>query len=91
MVGKNYYYLLKHIRYDKINPNELASKVASECFDVQNAIGEKVGSLLMNIGQFVAAFIIAYTRGWSLALVCTAALPAITISTAVFMYIVVMI
>ena len=63
--------------FDKINPTELASKVANESFDWQNAIGEKVGTLLMTLSMCLSSLVIGYFYGWQLSLVLTAALPVI--------------
>ena len=63
--------------FDKINPTELASNVANESFDWQNAIGEKVGTLLMTLSMCLSSLIIGYFYGWQLSLVLTAALPVI--------------
>jgi ATP-binding cassette subfamily B (MDR/TAP) protein 1 len=49
--------------------------------DIQNAIGEKVATFIHSASSVVAGFAIAYSYGWQLSLVCTAALPAISLSS----------
>jgi len=40
----------------------------------------------MTISMVIFGFLIAFLRGWELALVCTAALPFIAISSGIFTY-----
>ncbi|EDK31467.1 multidrug resistance protein-like transporter family ABC domain protein (macronuclear) [Tetrahymena thermophila SB210] len=70
--------------YDMINPNELASKIATECFQIQGAIGEKVPTYLMTVFMTLGGFAVGYARGWQMALVTTAALPVLTIGALAF-------
>ena len=48
--------------FDTINPNELASKVANETFDIQGAIGEKVPTFIMTFSMTFFGFVIGFTR-----------------------------
>lgn len=72
--------------FDQQNPNELATKVATESFAVQGAIGEKVPTYIMIVFMCLGGFVIGYTRGWKMSLVITAVLPAIGLSMGLFMY-----
>ena len=42
-------------------------------------MGEKVGTLIMTIGTVLGGFVIAFIKGWELALICLAVLPFIAI------------
>lgn len=63
--------------FDTINQSELATKFATDSFSFQEAIGEKVSTLIMTIAMFIAGFAIAFSKGWTMTLVCIASLPAI--------------
>ena len=63
--------------FDRIDQTQLSSKFSTETFSFQGAIGEKVGTFIKIIGTLVSGFVIAYIKGWQMALVVTAAIPAI--------------
>ena len=72
--------------YDGVNPNELATKIAEECFNIQQGIGEKVATFTNNMSMMVVGFLIGYIKGWQLALVLTAFLPIIAITGSFFVF-----
>lgn len=72
--------------YDKINPNELSSKVSEECFRIQKGLGEKVALLLYSLAQFSAGFIIGFIKGWQLTLVVAVVIPLIAISGSFYVH-----
>jgi len=72
--------------FDSINPNELSTKIAEECFNIQGGIGEKVSTFLYSLSMFVCGFIIGYIKGWQLALILTGFMPLMSITGAVFAY-----
>jgi len=72
--------------FDSINPNELSTKIAEECFNIQSGIGEKVSTFLYCIAMFVVGFIIGYIKGWQLALVLTGFMPLLSVTGAIFVY-----
>ena len=72
--------------FDSINPNELSTKIAEECFQIQSGIGEKVFTFLFSISMFVVGFIIGYIKGWQLALILTGFMPLMTLTGAIFVY-----
>lgn len=72
--------------FDMCNPNELASKVATECENIQGAITEKVPIFAMTICTTLGGFAVGYIRGWKMSLVVTAALPAIAMCMSFIMY-----
>lgn len=63
--------------FDTINQSELSTKFATDSFAFQEAIGEKVSTLIMTIAMFIAGFTIAFIKGWLMTLVSLASLPAI--------------
>src|SRR5262249_22265739 len=72
--------------FDSINPNELSTKIAEECFNIQGGIGEKVATFLYSLSMFVCGFIIGYIKGWQLALILTGFMPLMSVTGAVFAY-----
>ncbi|KAL4481127.1 hypothetical protein ABPG72_015082 [Tetrahymena utriculariae] len=63
--------------FDKNNPNQLATKIATECFAIQGAISDKVATFITTISMFFGGFIVAYLRGWLMSLVVSATIPVI--------------
>ncbi|GAB4826504.1 hypothetical protein Ancab_033400 [Ancistrocladus abbreviatus] len=47
---------------------------------IQDAMGEKVAKFIQLMGNFVGGFVIAFLRGWLLALVLIASIPALVIA-----------
>jgi ATP-binding cassette subfamily B (MDR/TAP) protein 1 len=47
-------------------------------------LGEKIATFIMTIATFVSGFVIAYVKGWKLALVVTASLPTMAISVIIY-------
>lgn len=66
----------------------MATKVASETFAVQGAIGEKVPTFIMTFCMTIGGFVIAFIRGWNMALVCAAALPVMAMTTFFFTWVI---
>ena len=63
--------------FDRIDQTQLSSKFSTETYSFHGAIGEKVGTFIKVISTLVAGFVIAYIKGWKMALVVTAGIPAI--------------
>ncbi len=53
---------------------------------MQKAIGEKVGMFINTLSMAVAGFVLAYAKGWRLALVMTATIPLIACAAFFFVY-----
>jgi ATP-binding cassette subfamily B (MDR/TAP) protein 1 len=66
--------------YDHTRVQELASNVYSESSHLQNAIGEKVSKVFMTTSMGLAGFIIAFVRGWKLAIVVTSVIPFLLVA-----------
>ena len=69
-----------------INQSELASKFTTDSFSFGGAIGEKVSTIIMTIGMFIAGFAIAFSTGWLLTLVTLCSIPAIGFAGYLYIY-----
>jgi len=72
--------------FDSVNPNEISSKIADECFQIQEGIGETVSTFIYSIAMLISGFIIGYIFGWQLALVLTSITPLLAITGTAFVY-----
>ncbi|KAJ3357141.1 Multidrug resistance protein 1 [Entophlyctis luteolus] len=63
--------------FDERRAGDLASRLSTDTFLIQGGISEKVGMSILFISSFLASFVVAYTQGWKMALVVTAAVPAL--------------
>ena len=72
--------------FDMINQSELASKFTTDSFTFSGAIGQKVSTIIMTIGMFIAGFAIAFSKGWLMTLVVLCSLPAIGLSGWLYIY-----
>jgi len=72
--------------FDSVNPNEISSKIADECFQIQAGIGETVSTFIYSIAMLISGFIIGYIFGWQLALVLTSVTPLLAITGTAFVY-----
>jgi ABC-type multidrug transport system fused ATPase/permease subunit len=61
--------------FDKADEGSLTTRLAADTNLIQDGISEKFGQLVQSVSQFVCGFIIAFVKGWRLALVLLAALP----------------
>ncbi|CAO3700743.1 unnamed protein product [Rhizopus stolonifer] len=61
--------------FDKAEEGSLTTRLAADTQLVQDGISEKFGLLVMCIGQFTAGIVIAFVKGWRLAVVILAVLP----------------
>jgi len=65
----------------------MATKISSECLAIKNAIGEKVPTFIMTISMLFGGFIVAFVRGWLMALVSTGALPILALGGFMFTWV----
>ncbi|KAJ3006380.1 Multidrug resistance protein 1 [Thoreauomyces humboldtii] len=63
--------------FDQVTTGELTTRMIADTTMIQEGISEKVGLILQFLCTFITGFIIAYFKGWRLALVLTACLPLI--------------
>ncbi|KAJ6795680.1 ABC transporter B family member 11-like isoform X2 [Iris pallida] len=69
--------------FDKeTNTGEVIGRMSGDTVLIQDAMGEKVGKFLQQIGTFFAAFIIAFAQGWLLTLVMLCTIPFLVIAGA---------
>jgi len=88
-IRKRYFRSLLHQEiafFDSINPNEISSKIAEECFQIQGGIGEKVSTFIYSIAMMISGFLIGYIFGWQLALVLTSLIPLLGISGTLYVF-----
>ena len=70
--------------YDEINPNELSTRIAEECFNIQEGIGSRVPTFCHCIGLLIAGLIVGFIKGWHLALILIGFSPVTVIVGAIF-------
>ncbi|XP_073136211.1 ABC transporter B family member 11-like isoform X2 [Henckelia pumila] len=69
--------------FDKeASTGEILDRMTNDTILIQSAIGEKVGKFLQLSASFFGGFVIAFTKGWILALVLLSAIPVLVISAA---------
>jgi ATP-binding cassette subfamily B (MDR/TAP) protein 1 len=61
--------------FDMAEEGSLTTRLASDTNMIQDGISEKFGLFVQGIAQFVTGFVIAFVKGWNLAVVILAALP----------------
>ncbi|KAM7505898.1 hypothetical protein LguiB_004802 [Lonicera macranthoides] len=59
---------------------EVIGRMSGDTILIQDAMGEKVGKFIQLSSTFFGGFIIAFARGWLLALVLTSCIPALVIA-----------
>ncbi|ONM21390.1 ABC transporter B family member 9 [Zea mays] len=67
----------------EMSAGQAVERMAGDTFLIQDAIGEKVGKAIQLLSTFIGGFIIAFTRGWLLALVMLSSVPPIAIAGAI--------
>ncbi|KAI7900844.1 putative ABC transporter protein [Cokeromyces recurvatus] len=63
--------------FDKAEEGSLTTRLATDTQLIQDGISEKFGLLVMCIGQFIAGFVVAFIKGWRLAVIILATLPVL--------------
>ena len=63
--------------FDRTNPQELSTKINQQCTLVQQAVGEKMANVIMSLAMLCTGIIIAFSRGWQLALIILALGPLV--------------
>jgi len=66
--------------FDKADEGSLSTRLALDTQLVQDAISEKAGATLQALAQFITGFVIAFVKGWRLALVMLAGIPIMAIA-----------
>ncbi|KAI9311518.1 P-loop containing nucleoside triphosphate hydrolase protein [Dichotomocladium elegans] len=61
--------------FDKAEEGSLTTRLAADTQLIQDGISEKFGVFLQSIGAFITGFVIAFVKGWNLAIIVFATLP----------------
>ncbi|XP_075667079.1 ABC transporter B family member 9-like [Castanea sativa] len=59
------------------NTGEVIERMSGDTILIQDAMGEKVGKFIQLVSTFLGGFVIAFARGWLLALVLLSCIPLI--------------
>ncbi|KAK4489249.1 hypothetical protein RD792_005046 [Penstemon davidsonii] len=59
---------------------EVIGRMSGDTILIQEAMGEKVGKFIQLTSTFIGGFILAFVKGWRLALVLSSCIPAIAIT-----------
>ncbi|KAJ3106313.1 ATP-binding cassette, sub-B (MDR TAP), member 4 [Phlyctochytrium planicorne] len=63
--------------FDKNQTGDITTRLTADILTIQDGISEKVGGLCQMFAAFVAGFVIAFVKGWKLALVLCSVLPVL--------------
>ncbi|XP_055959663.1 ABC transporter B family member 21-like isoform X2 [Mercurialis annua] len=83
------YYLKTILRQDiaffdtEMSTGEIIGRMSGDTVLIQDAMGEKVGKFLQLMAAFFGGFIIAFSKGWMLALALSPAIPIIVLFGAI--------
>ncbi|KAK4725827.1 hypothetical protein R3W88_030744 [Solanum pinnatisectum] len=65
------------------NTGVIIERLSSDTLTIQDAIGEKVGKFIQILATFLGGLVIAFIKGWRLALVLSSSIPPLVLSSAV--------
>ncbi|CEP14859.1 hypothetical protein [Parasitella parasitica] len=68
--------------FDQYKAGSLNTRLASDTQLIQDGISEKAGLLISLFAQFVGGFVVAFVKGWRMALVLLVAVPLLGVSGA---------
>ena len=72
------------VTFFDVNPiGTLLTVLSEDSQDVENAFGQQKGTQVQNLGQFLMAIIMAFTKDWRLALIALCTIPVMFAITAV--------
>ncbi|CEP14310.1 hypothetical protein [Parasitella parasitica] len=63
--------------FDKAADGSLNTRLASDTQLIQDGISEKMGLLVQLVAQFIGGFVVAFVKGWQVAVIMLATLPLI--------------
>uniref|UniRef100_A0A0E0JJS3 MDR-like ABC transporter n=1 Tax=Oryza punctata TaxID=4537 RepID=A0A0E0JJS3_ORYPU len=70
--------------FDKeMSTGQVVERMSGDTFLIQDAIGEKSGKCIQLLSTFFGGFVIAFVRGWLLALVLLSCIPPIAVAGAI--------
>ncbi|XP_024941153.1 multidrug resistance protein 2 [Cephus cinctus] len=61
--------------YDSMRSGEVASRLTEDVMKFEEGVGEKLAMFVHNMTAFIACTVLAFFKGWKLALVCIISLP----------------
>lgn len=61
--------------HDLAEDGSLTTRLALDTQLIQDGVGEKFGLVLQSIASFIGGFVVAFVKGWKLALVMFACMP----------------
>jgi len=73
--------------YDAHNTGEMTSKMSSDIYVLQDAIGEKVGEFFSYSGMCITGYVIGLVKDWKLCLVMIAIAPLMVAAAGVFAFV----
>ena len=73
--------------FDSIQANEYSAKVATECFQIQQAVGEKTSVFIYTISMLLGALVISFISGWQIACIACAVMPVLCMSTYFYVWV----
>ncbi|KAH0733850.1 hypothetical protein KY285_009557 [Solanum tuberosum] len=65
------------------NTGVIIERLSGDTLTIQDAIGEKVGKFIQILATFLGGLVIAFIKGWRLALVLSSSIPPLVLSSAV--------
>ncbi|XP_047333744.1 ABC transporter B family member 4-like [Impatiens glandulifera] len=69
--------------FDKeTNTGEVVGRMSGDTVLIQDAMGEKVGKFIQLLSTFIGGFVIAFIKGWLLALVMLSSIPPLVLAGA---------
>ena len=71
--------------FDLNKPQEIPTMINSECANIQDALGEKFGELIVTFGGFASGLVVAFYYGWQLSLVLLAVAPILVLGSFLLM------
>ncbi|KAJ1973265.1 hypothetical protein H4R35_004208, partial [Dimargaris xerosporica] len=66
--------------FDQVSTGDLTSRISGDVNMIQDGMASKLAQVIQHTITFVAGFIVAFVKGWKLALVLLAAFPLIAIA-----------
>ncbi|KAI7879421.1 P-loop containing nucleoside triphosphate hydrolase protein [Lichtheimia hyalospora FSU 10163] len=69
--------------FDSSEEGSLNTRLAGDTQTIQDGISEEFGTLTMSVAQFISGYIVAFIKGWRMALVMLATVPLLLASGAV--------
>ncbi|KAK9760001.1 hypothetical protein K7432_016415 [Basidiobolus ranarum] len=61
--------------FDFVSSGDLTSRISGDVTVIQEGISQKVGLFVQHLVTFIGGFVLAFVKGWKMALVLLAALP----------------